>query len=298
MKLPTYSLISGLFAVLLLSQSLLPGEPLIKSVVRVENVYLQPDEIPKGWHLISSECNSEVYTRIIEVRLKTELSSIWTQRFESQGKLIEIEYLGGLTEDAMAKAYSEIARQKKADAVCHKARFAIAIYCESPELIQTAIRALHPDPIDRVKLFNADLPLGQQLQSEALANSIQRESIGKHLDIMPRSVLNQFFEGASLRQITYVECGSVEDASKAYARAKEMSGGANLVLRERNFVVEIIADNSWGQRVRPIIEANLLAFAAAEEKRLAAEAEQLAAVRALLLAATPTNTPTKLRHLR
>lgn len=293
MKLMTTRRILRLLGALLPALLLIAEAVHGQLVVRVENVYIREDQIPEGWTLISSQRNSEVFTRIIEAQLDCYLTSVWTQKFEAQGDLIEIEYIGGVTEDETAKAYSEMSSQKKADIVCHKGRFVIAIRSRNPELIRTAMRTLRPEPLDRIKLLNLDLPAGQRVKAEVLANLIQREALAKHLEIDPLSVLNQFFEGPKLqlRQITYVACDTVEDASKAAIRAREMSKGRNPILHEGMFVIEIAGEDRWAERVRPEVEANLGIVAAAE-------LELLEAVRNHLFSPTPTNTPTKLRHLR
>jgi len=283
--------LSRFLGVLLMGHFLLPGVLHGQAVVRVETVTLQPHEIPAGWRLVSQEESSEVLTRIVEVQMNTELTSVWTQTFDAGGRPVEIEYLGGLSRDSMAKAYSEISLQKRAEAVCHRGRFAIGVRAADSDLVRTAFRALWPDPLDRIKILGIEQPVGQRTRSEVLANRIQRESLGKHLGVMPVAVLNQFFEGPSQRQITYVACATVDDASAAYPRVKEMSGGKSAVLREANFLAEIYGDSPWVERVRPAIESNLVTVV--EE-----EAARLEAIRQVLHAPTPTNTPTKLQHLR
>lgn len=270
---------------------LFPAVLYAQSVVRMENVILQAHEIPAGWRLVSGEPTSEVLTRIVEVQLETELSSVWTQKFDAGGDLVEIEYLGGIDEDAMAKAYGEILLRKRAQAVCHKGRFVIGIKAPRPALIHAALAALEPHPLDRIKLQDVDLPVGERIKSEVYANRFQREALAKHLGLMPAAVLNQFFDGPAPRQITYLACASLDDASQAHERTKAMADGRNPVLREGPFVAEIAGDAGWTERVHPAIEGNLKRVAEAEAERLRREQETLAA-------ATPTNTPTQLRQLQ
>jgi len=270
----------ALFILLVAGWVALPSAAGAQTIVRVGTVGIEPREAPEGWTLVTDtsrhidalasknadNLTSEILLRIKEAELNASLSSCWTQKFECDGKLVEIEYFGGVADADMARAYSAIALRGLADAVVHKGRFAIAIHSPSPSLIRTAVDALSPAPLDRIKVIDAFLPEDERAQSESLANPIMRENLAKHFEIVPIDVLNQFFQGPSVRQITYVACASLDDASSAADRVREMSAGKTRVLAEGRYVVEIVGDDTWSARVERMIMPRLLELASDEQK--------------------------------
>jgi hypothetical protein len=278
------------FAVIALLTLFSPGLA-AQNVVRVGNVVIQPHEIPAGWTLVSDtsklgvtmtdknarNLTNEVMIRIEEARLGFPLSTVMVQKFESEGKLVEIKYFGGVTEEDMAGIYSTVAREDETDAVVHKGRFAIAIKSSSPNLVRTAVKALRPAPLDRIKILDLTLSRGERVKGEILANRFQREKFQKHFDILPRDVLNQFFEGGGRRQITYVACGSIDDASRAAGPLRRMSEGKSRVLAEGRFLVEIVGDKTWAAGMERLLLPGLLDLVAEEKKALEAARQNAAA---------------------
>jgi hypothetical protein len=186
---------------------------------------------------------------------------------------VEIQYLGGVTEEDMATAYSTITRKDLADAVVHKGRFAIAITCPSPSLVRTAARALKPAPLDRIKVLDVTLPKGERAKAEVLANRYQRENLARHFEIDPRAikdVLNQFFEGGGRRQITYVECATIDDATIAAGPLRSLSEGKSRILTEGRFLVEIVGEEGWTDAMERLIKPRLLEVTADEQKAIEA----------------------------